>query len=53
MMGESEFELDHYPMFQLGRSYESLALLNFFVTGTGYEPEGLNDEPLMELRKLS
>jgi rhamnulose-1-phosphate aldolase len=46
LMGEPEFELDQYPVFQLERSYESLANLYFFVTGTGKRMRDLAINPM-------
>jgi len=45
-MADIEFELAHYPMFHLERSYESLANLYFFVTGTGKRMRDLAISPM-------
>ena len=46
MMGDSEFELEHFPMFQLERSYNALGGLYFFVTGTGKRMRDLAINPM-------
>ena len=43
---DMELELDHFPMFQLERSYENLADLYFFVTGTGKRMRDLAQNPM-------
>lgn len=46
MMTGFEFELEHFPSFQLERSYEALADLYFFVTGTGKRMRDLAVSPM-------
>jgi rhamnulose-1-phosphate aldolase len=45
-MAGIEFDLENYPMFDLGRSYEALANLYFFVTGTGKRMRDLAINPM-------
>jgi rhamnulose-1-phosphate aldolase len=46
LMADTQFELEHYPMFQLERSYEALSDLYFFVTGTGKRMRDLAISPM-------
>ncbi len=46
LMTEVELELDHFPLFKLDRSYDALANLYFFVTGTGKRMRDLAVNPM-------